>query len=336
VATGVGIEVLMPQMGVSVSEGTVTRWLKNVGDTVAVDETLLEISTDKVDTSAEPRGQRLTEILVQEGETVDVGSVLARMGRPAMRRRSRRCGTDAAMEPLEEGPAPPTPHRRPRPAGRGAHPAARPAAADPQTGGVRLPVVARIAAEHGIDPATVAGSGRGGRVTKKDILAVVGDGQTAARAEPEAPTAAAPPPEHATAPAPPAPAVVPPPTLTPAAAPQRREEDAAAELAAGESIEPMTAMRRGIAEHMRRHSTRGTRDERDRGRRRRRGGICEGLKPRVQSTYGVNPTYPPHRRATVETLRDWPWVNAECAATRSSRATTSTSVSRSSWPTAKA
>src|SRR3954452_7327347 len=80
-ATGTPVDVVMPQMGVSGSEGTVTKWLKNVGDTVAADETLLEISTDKVDTEVpSPGSGGVTEILVPEGETVDVGTVLARIG----------------------------------------------------------------------------------------------------------------------------------------------------------------------------------------------------------------------------------------------------------------
>src|SRR5260370_11454980 len=80
-ATGTAIDVVMPQMGVSVSEGTVTKWLKNVGDPIAADESLLEISTDKVDTEVpSPGAGVVTEILVQEGETVEVGTVLARIG----------------------------------------------------------------------------------------------------------------------------------------------------------------------------------------------------------------------------------------------------------------
>ena len=80
-ATGTVVDVVMPQMGVSVSEGTVTRWLKNVGDTVQADEPLLEISTDKVDTEVPSPGTGvLQEILVQEGETVDVGTLVARIG----------------------------------------------------------------------------------------------------------------------------------------------------------------------------------------------------------------------------------------------------------------
>src|SRR6478735_2364157 len=97
-ATGTAIEVVMPQMGVSVSEGTVTRWLKNVGDAVQADETLLEISTDKVDTEIPSPGSGVvSEILVREGDTVEVGTVLARIS----------AGGEAAATP--EPPAEPEP-----------------------------------------------------------------------------------------------------------------------------------------------------------------------------------------------------------------------------------
>ena len=80
-ATNTAVDVVMPQMGVSVSEGTITKWNKQVGDTVEADETLLEISTDKVDTEVpSPSTGVVTEILVEEGATVDVGTVLARIG----------------------------------------------------------------------------------------------------------------------------------------------------------------------------------------------------------------------------------------------------------------
>ncbi|MGA8487476.1 MAG: biotin/lipoyl-containing protein, partial [Gaiella sp.] len=80
-STGTQVEVVMPQMGVSVSEGTITRWLKQAGDNVALDEPLLEISTDKVDTEVPSPGEGVvTEIRVQEGETVEVGTVLAVIG----------------------------------------------------------------------------------------------------------------------------------------------------------------------------------------------------------------------------------------------------------------
>jgi 2-oxoglutarate dehydrogenase E2 component (dihydrolipoamide succinyltransferase) len=125
----------MPQMGVSVAEGTVVAWSKQVGDWVAADEPVLEVSTDKIDTEVpSPASGRLAEILVEAGATVDVGTVLARIE------------TDARPgEPhLSEGP-------RPR----------------------YSPVVQRIAAEHGIDLSGVQGTGRGGRVRKQDVLAVV-------------------------------------------------------------------------------------------------------------------------------------------------------------------
>src|SRR3981081_394755 len=98
-STGVAVDVVMPQMGVSVSEGTVMRWLKNVGDTVAADEALLEISTDKVDTEVpSPGAGVLTEILVQEGETVEVGTVLARI--------SPEGAVPAVEEPVAPAPLP--------------------------------------------------------------------------------------------------------------------------------------------------------------------------------------------------------------------------------------
>ena len=103
-STGTAVDVVMPQMGVSVSEGTITRWLKEVGERVEADETLLEISTDKIDTEVpSPASGIVTEILVTEGETVEVGTVLARIGGEAAaappaaaRARAARAGRGAA------------------------------------------------------------------------------------------------------------------------------------------------------------------------------------------------------------------------------------------------
>ena len=170
------------------------------------------------------------------------------------------------------------------------------------------PVVARIAAEHGIDPAQIEGTGRGGRVTKKDILAYVESGAAA-----PAPAAA---PEPRTrspaAPAPP-PAAPPAPRRTRRAAPAAASVPDAPELGPGESIEPMSAMRKGIADHMRRsldtsaHVTSAIEVDMSKVV-----AVREKLKREYQSTYGVNPTYLSFiARATVETIRDWPWVNAE-------------------------
>src|SRR5438067_4278191 len=236
-ATGTAVDVVMPQMGVSVSEGTVTKWLKNAGDAVQADEPLLEISTDKVDTEVPAPGTGvLSEILVQEGQTVEVGTLLARIGGEA---------GAAAPPPVKEEAPPPEPATQPaadevsaaadegvREAPREPAPAGNGHAGDGHA--FVSPVVARIAAEHGIDPSTVQGTGTGGRVTKKDILAFVEQG---------APTEPAPQPPAENAPAPPAENAPAPPPVAPTRPPQPE---------AGEALEPMNAMRRGVAEHMRR------------------------------------------------------------------------------------
>jgi pyruvate dehydrogenase E2 component (dihydrolipoyllysine-residue acetyltransferase) len=300
-ATGTAVDVVMPQMGVSVSEGTVTKWLKNPGDTVTADEPLLEISTDKVDTEVPSPGSGvLSEILVQEGQTVDVGTLLARIG-----------GEGGA----EHAPAPPPQETPPEPATQPAadassaaadegvretpEPEPEPTPAPPPAGNGHSgdghafvsPVVARIAAEHGIDPSTVQGTGSGGRVTKKDILAYV-----------ESPPAA--PPEQP----PPAPA-----ETAPAPTPVGPASQSAQPIGTGEVVEPLNAMRRGIAEHMRRsldtgaHVTSAIEVDMSRVV-----AIREKLKGDYQRSYGVNPTYLAFvARAAVETLKDWPWVNAE-------------------------
>src|SRR6266581_5128503 len=187
-ATTEAIDVVMPQMGVSVSEGTVTKWLKQEGEQVEADESLLEISTDKVDTEVpSPASGTLTQILVQEGETVEVGTKLAVIG-----------GDGAAAAPKEDVPEPATAQTAAESAAVSDAPATPPTAAaasetteEPSTNGKTFvsPVVAKIASEHGVDVSQVPGSGRGGRVTKKDILAFVEQG-VAAPAAPPAPAPA--------------------------------------------------------------------------------------------------------------------------------------------------
>jgi pyruvate dehydrogenase E2 component (dihydrolipoamide acetyltransferase) len=302
-ATNTAVEVVMPQMGVSVSEGTITKWSKQVGDTVEADETLLEISTDKVDTEVpSPATGVVTEILVQEGETVEVGTVLARIGGEAG-------GSVPAAAPEPVAPAPePAAVAAPEPvAAAPAPPAAVPS--EPSGNGRTFvsPVVARIAAEHGIDPQQVPGTGGGGRVTKKDIQAFIASGPPAPPAPPaEAPPAPAP---EVAAPAP-APAVAPP--APPAAAPAPVAQ-APQDAVAGETLEPMSAMRRGIAEHMRKsldtsaHVTSAIEVDMSKVV-----ALREKLKREYQAAYGVNPTYLAFiARATTDTLRDYPWVNGE-------------------------
>ncbi len=303
-ATGTAIDVVMPQMGVSVSEGTVTKWLRNEGEAIEADEPLLEISTDKVDTEVPSPGSGIVQkILVQEGETVDVGTTLAVIAPE---------GTPAAAdeppapepEPAAEAEAPPEPataeaaaeadavssSEMPAPV---AAEAATAAATDVSGNGKTFvsPVVARIAAEHGVDVGSVPGTGQGGRVTKKDILAFIERGAPAAPAQP------------AEQPAP-----------TPAAEPQLRPPGAPQPAAAGgEQLEPMTAMRKGIAEHMRRsldtaaHVTSAIEVDMSKVVQ-----IRERLKAEYQKSYGVNPTYLIFvARAATDTLLQYPWLNGE-------------------------
>jgi len=330
-ATETAVDVVMPQMGVSVSEGTITRWLKQEGEQVEADEPLLEISTDKVDTEVpSPGSGTLTQILVQEGETVDVGTKLGQIGGSASEAPAAEAAEPEAPTPAaEEAPASATaeaaaeadaasPAETPAPTAPEPSAAPAPSAAPTPSGNGKAfvsPVVARIAGEHGIDPSQVPGTGSGGRVTKKDILAFVESG--GAQQAPAAPEEAAPAPEapvtQPPAEAPPAPpkppAEAPPaPPKPPAPAPV-----AAGETLAGEMVEPMTAMRRGIAEHMRRsldtaaHVTSAIEVDFS-----RIVAVRDRLKKEYQSAYGVNPTYLAFvAKASVETLREYPYVNAE-------------------------
>jgi pyruvate dehydrogenase E2 component (dihydrolipoamide acetyltransferase) len=317
-ATTEAVDVVMPQMGVSVSEGTITKWLKNEGEEIQADEALLEISTDKVDTEVpSPASGIVTQILVKEGETVDVGTKLAVIGGEAgapAEAPADQPEPQAAEEVAQPAETPavdqaPAPEPAPAPA-----PSASPAEAQQNGKSFVSPVVARIASEHGVDVSSVPGTGRGGRVTKKDILDYVESGPPAAPPQ-EVPPAAPEPapvtaPEPAPAPAPepaPAPTAEAPPKPPPAAAP----EPVAA--AAGEQLEPMNAMRRGIAEHMRSsldtaaHVTSAIEVDMSRVV-----DIRNKLKPEYQKTYGVNPTYLIFvARAVVETLKKYPWINGE-------------------------
>jgi 2-oxoglutarate dehydrogenase E2 component (dihydrolipoamide succinyltransferase) len=357
-ATGTAVDVVMPQMGVSVSEGTITKWLKAPGEPVRSDEPLLEISTDKVDTEVPcPADGVLGQILVQEGETVPVGTVLATIVPPGSQIDTGAAPpTEAA--PTEAAPAAPAPAPP-------SQPAAGPSPAPPLTGSDATlagiprehlvppadeddfddghpegrafvsPVVARIAAEQGVDVSQVPGTGRGGRVTKRDILSFLEARQAAHIDAPEpAPSSVTPPaptapvPEPVAAPPPPPPptpapeAVAPPPPPPPPAPapppPQAapRTEPAApapAELAPGETREPMTVMRKAIAEHMVRsvqtsaHVT--TVFEVDMTKV---VAIRERLKADYETRHGVRLTYLALiARAVIDALQKWPRMNAE-------------------------
>jgi len=335
-ATGTAVDVVMPQMGVSVSEGTITKWLKSEGEEIAADEALLEISTDKVDTEIpSPASGVVQQILAQEGETVPVGTKIAVISpedgaaqaaetppEPATAQAAQESeaaagaeGETPTAEKVEEAreaepeaaetvETPPEPTHEPVAAAPESEEAApEPVAAAPEPDGdgrpegkFVSPVVARIAAEHDVDVSQIEGTGRGGRVTKKDILEHI---ESAPAQAPAAPAE-----EAAQAPAAPAPQKQP---LAPAAAP------VAAPAAAGETVEPMSAMRKGIAEHMRRsldtsaHVTSSIEVDMT-----KIASLRQKLKKDWAEAYGVNPTYLAFvARAVVETLKDYPWINGE-------------------------
>ena len=206
------VDVEMPQMGVSVSEGTLVAWHKSVGDEVAYEETICDIATDKIDIECpSPAAGVVAELLVEPDQTVPVGTVLARIrtaggGDAAPSRAGDPESVAAAEETQEEAlraevpgeppappdPAPGPPHPSPPDPGPPTPPAPDPVPPPQpnpqppvieQPGGAFVsPVVRRIAAEHGIDPATVEGSGRRGRVTKRDMLRALREREAAAAA----------------------------------------------------------------------------------------------------------------------------------------------------------
>src|SRR4051794_24216797 len=165
----------MPQMGVSVAEGTVVEWKKQAGDWVQADEIIASISTDKIDTDVEaPATGRVQEVLVDVGTTVDVGTVLARIATDAKPGEAHRSESDAASGGTSEadvaieasGDAGEKP----------SHPPDTTVRMRKEGGRRYSPVVMRMAAEHGIDLEQIEGTGRGGRVRKQDVLAFLENG----------------------------------------------------------------------------------------------------------------------------------------------------------------
>ncbi|MGK2948052.1 MAG: 2-oxoglutarate dehydrogenase, E2 component, dihydrolipoamide succinyltransferase [Acidimicrobiales bacterium] len=245
-------DITMPQLGETVTEGTITKWFKQVGDTVAEDEPLFEVSTDKVDSEVpSPSSGTLTEIKVPEGETVDVGVVLAVIGdgdaapaaddAPAEEPAAEEAPAEEAPAeeaPAEEAPAAAEPAEAPKQAAPKQEATPAPAAkADAGDGGGRLlsPVVRRLVNEHGLDPSAISGTGVGGRITRNDVLAAA-EGQKASGGD--APAAAAPAPAAA-APAAPAP------SKRPAPEPLVRSGER-------DTVIPHSNIRKRSAEHLRR------------------------------------------------------------------------------------
>jgi len=247
----------MPQMGESIFEGTITKWLKKPGDKVERDEPLFEISTDKVDAEIpSPSAGVLKEIKVGEGQTVPIQTIVgvidaagSAAGAPAPAKAAAPAPAPAKA-PAAAAPAPAAP--RPAAPAPASPVAAAPAPASSGSTGERIhssPLVRRMASEHGIDLSTVTGTGAGGRISKQDIEAVIAGGGAPAAA---APAYSAPAPAASSRPAPP-----PPP---PAAAPgvSGGQVHVALETAVPREkmyfgnyeVQPMSTMRQRIAEHM--------------------------------------------------------------------------------------
>lgn len=249
-------EITMPQLGETVTEGTITRWLKKVGEQIAEDDVLFEVSTDKVDSEVpSPVAGVLSEILVPEGETVDVGTRLAVISDAA-------AGPAPAPAPKVEAPSAPeepaastaaTEPDAPEPAAATSSSASAsvsapeaPVAPVPveQSGDigslVLSPVVRRLIAEHNLDPAQITGTGAGGRITRSDVLAVI-DRQNGSGTTVKAPPATLPatPAASATRAASSAPSSVPAVAAAPPAQPGERDR-----------VVPFTNIRRRTAEHM--------------------------------------------------------------------------------------
>jgi pyruvate dehydrogenase E2 component (dihydrolipoamide acetyltransferase) len=254
-------DVVMPQMGESIFEGTITKWLKKPGDKVERDEPLFEISTDKVDAEIpSPSAGVLKEIKVNEGQTVPIQTVVAvidGVGSAAAAPAPAPAKPAApAAAPAAAAPAPPPPAAKPAaPAPALAAPtrAAVPQAPAAQRTGERIhssPLVRRMAAEHGIDLATIPGTGAGGRISKQDIEAVIAAGGSPATAPPSAPAAA---PARPTVPPPSAPAAAPAPPAVSGGQVHVAFESAVPRekmYFGNYTVEPMSNMRQRIAEHM--------------------------------------------------------------------------------------
>jgi pyruvate dehydrogenase E2 component (dihydrolipoamide acetyltransferase) len=278
VAAGPGTEVPMPQMGESITEGTLTKWLKKVGDTVARDEPIFEISTDKVDAEIpSPIAGTLTEIKVQEGQTVTVGSIVAVIGGVAS-------GAKTAPAAAPQSASPHTKETADVP--QLATPAATASASAGETPR-SSPLVRKIASENNVDLAGIPGTGASGRITKQDILGHL-EGAPAA-----APVLSAPAPTPAAAPKPATPAA-------PVSAP-----------APGELV-PLSKMRSIIAKRMVESKATSphvhTVFKVDMTRIVK---LREKEKNKYEQRNGVKLTYMPFiTRAAVQALRKHPIVNA--------------------------
>ncbi|WP_083321638.1 2-oxoglutarate dehydrogenase, E2 component, dihydrolipoamide succinyltransferase [Corynebacterium sp. HMSC036D02] len=184
-ASGDATDVEMPELGESVTEGTITQWLKSVGDTVEVDEPLLEVSTDKVDTEIpSPVAGTLVEILAEEDDTVDVGAVIARIGDGSAAASEKPAAKEEKAEPkAEEKKEEPKAEEKKPAASQSSEPKASETSTKVNNGDnvpYVTPLVRKLAEKHGVDLSTVSGTGVGGRIRKQDVLAAAGEGEAPA------------------------------------------------------------------------------------------------------------------------------------------------------------
>ncbi len=293
------VEVIMPQMGESIFEGTITKWLKKPGDKVERDEPLFEISTDKVDAEIPaPAAGVLKEIKVGEGQTVPIQTVVA-----VIDANGAAAAAPAPAPAAEKAEAP----RAVAPAAPPATPVAAGAPVPPRRDGHRIPsspLVRRLAREHNIDLSTLRGTGAGGRISKKDILAVIQTGGARPAAAPAAPAMAPPPPA---------------PGVSGALAHVALETAVPRErIYFGHyEVQPMSVMRQRIAEHMvlsKRVSPHVySIDEADMTRIVE---LRERTKAEFEKRYEVKLTFMPFFvRACIEALRAFSTVNASADGT---------------------
>jgi len=267
-------DVVMPQMGESITEGTLTKWLKQKGDSVERDEPLFEISTDKVDTEIPaPVAGKLAEMLVEEGATVEINTVVARIEPSDGAGAAEAAEVKEPEQPKEEAKPEPKAESKseakPEPAPKQEAPAPEPE--KPASQAPLSPLVRRMAREHSIDLSKVEGTGAGGRITKRDVESYLDSGGAAEK-------------------------IAPVPPAEPAKA----------------RVEPMSNMRLKIAEHMiyskqtSAHVTTVHRVDMSKIAR-MRGSLKQAFKER----YGFSLTYLPFiTRATAQALREFPIVNA--------------------------
>jgi 2-oxoglutarate dehydrogenase E2 component (dihydrolipoamide succinyltransferase) len=298
---------MMPQLGETVTEGTITRWMKAVGEPVERDEPLFEVSTDKVDSEVpSPAAGVLTEILVPEGETVEVGVRLAVIGdgaEPAASGGPPAASTTEAPTSAAPQAAPPPPPPTPtRTQAQAPAPTPTPSDGNGAEPTVLSPIVRKLLAENGISESEVTATGAGGRITREDALRVV-EARRAATTTPPPP--AAPPP-------PPAPAAPSAPMAPMASARPASPVSMASFRSAGDQVVPFSNMRRRTAEHMVRSKATSPHafianevdfESVDR--------VRKAWGERFKAEEGFSLTYLPFvARAAVEALRDFPLLNA--------------------------